>query len=271
MNQVKLIASDMDHTLLTEKGEFPPNFERCVQQLSQCGVEFAAASGRPLYTLKSLFANIKDSMSFISDNGSIVCHRGTILYQSLLEREDYLAMIRFTEQDGRGAAVLCGLDAAYVQEQYKPHEDYLRRFYTNLVFVDDLSQVDVTANKFSIYFPEGDSREAYDQLFEQEYSDRFSVTVAGPEWIDIMNQGVTKGTGMERLGKELGFTSQEMMAFGDTDNDIEMLQTVKYSYIVRNAEERMRQYANFVADSNDNFGVLKVMEQVLEAHQSAGT
>jgi hydroxymethylpyrimidine pyrophosphatase-like HAD family hydrolase len=56
-----------------------------------------------------------------------------------------------------------------------------------------------------------------------------------------------------------------MMAFGDTYNDIEMLQAVKHSYIVKNAHPDMKQYANFIAESNDNFGVIKIIQKVIEA------
>ena len=52
MQNVKLIASDMDQTLLTSEGTLPPHFDRYLQRLNQAGIEFVAASGRPLYTLK---------------------------------------------------------------------------------------------------------------------------------------------------------------------------------------------------------------------------
>lgn len=57
------------------------------------------------------------------------------------------------------------------------------------------------------------------------------------------------------------------MAFGDTYNDIEMLQTVKYSYIVKNAASDMKQYANFITDSNDDYGVLKVIDKIIQRYK----
>jgi hydroxymethylpyrimidine pyrophosphatase-like HAD family hydrolase len=55
-----------------------------------------------------------------------------------------------------------------------------------------------------------------------------------------------------------------MMAFGDTYNDVEMLKSVKYSYIVGNANEDMRQYANYITDTNDNFGVTKILDKIIK-------
>lgn len=54
-----------------------------------------------------------------------------------------------------------------------------------------------------------------------------------------------------------------MRAFGDTYNDVEMLQAVKYSYIVANAAAEMRKYAKYVTKSNDEYSVLKVLDELL--------
>jgi hydroxymethylpyrimidine pyrophosphatase-like HAD family hydrolase len=59
-----------------------------------------------------------------------------------------------------------------------------------------------------------------------------------------------------------------MMAFGDTYNDIEMLQSVKHSYIVNNANNDMHKHANFITDSNDQFGVLKAIDKVIQAYNT---
>jgi HAD superfamily hydrolase (TIGR01484 family) len=95
MDTIKLIASDMDHTLLTEKGELPPRFDDYVSELDRIGADFVVASGRPLYTLERIFPKIKHKMSFISDNGGAVCYRGEVIFKSLLNPADYQPMIRF--------------------------------------------------------------------------------------------------------------------------------------------------------------------------------
>jgi hydroxymethylpyrimidine pyrophosphatase-like HAD family hydrolase len=77
-----------------------------------------------------------------------------------------------------------------------------------------------------------------------------------------MNSGIDKGKAMRFLAEQLDVTPEQMMAFGDACNDIEMLQSVKHSYIVQNASEDMMRYAAFVADSNDNYGVLKALDRL---------
>ena len=75
-----------------------------------------------------------------------------------------------------------------------------------------------------------------------------------------------KGMAMRKIGELLGIDTSEMMAFGDNFNDAEMLKTVYYSYIVANAQPGMEKFARFRAPSNEERGVLQVMEQVLAAN-----
>ncbi|MGV3336920.1 HAD family hydrolase [Latilactobacillus curvatus] len=260
---IKLIASDMDHTLLTESGQLPPNFIPTIQQLHAKGVQFAAASGRPMYTLKQMFPELTDTMVYVSDNGGAIGYQGETLFKSLLPLADYQRMVQFVNQTPDGIGVICGMDAAYVETQYRDYDATLRQFYANIEYVPDLTQVSVEANKFTIYFPGKDSQAQYEAVFAPEFEPAYSVTVAGVEWIDIMNQGIDKGHAMRFLADYFNITPAQMMAFGDTYNDKEMLQTVEHSYLMGNAADDMIQYATYRADTNENYGVLKEIQKLL--------
>ncbi|HEY4399948.1 MAG TPA: HAD family hydrolase [Lactobacillaceae bacterium] len=264
MNKIKLIASDLDHTLLNESGELPKNIEQIVRDLSKLNIDFVAASGRPLYTLRKLFANVADEMSFVSDNGGVIVRRGEVLFESLLDTAAYQEMARFVETKTDGIAIICGLESAYVKREYIEFDSFLKQFYTNVQYVEDLSTLSTKADKFTIYFPNQDSITQFENEFKPRYSDKYSVTVGDTIWIDIMNFGVDKGHAMQILQNKLAISADEMMAFGDTYNDIEMLQAVKYSYLVANASEEMHQYATFMTDSNENGGVISVLQQLIE-------
>jgi Cof subfamily protein (haloacid dehalogenase superfamily) len=263
MDTIKLIASDMDHTLLTEKGELPPDFDNYVLQLDKIGIDFVIASGRPLYTLESIFPKIKHKMSFISDNGGVICYRSEVIFKSLLKSADYQSMITFTENKTDGISILCGLKSAFLSEKNRIYETYLKTFYSEIAFVEDFERIAVDADKFTVYFPCKNSREYYEKIFKPQYGDNFSVTVGDTVWIDIMNYGIDKGKAIRLLGEKLGLKSEQMMAFGDTYNDREMLQSVKYSYIVANADDDMKQFANYITGSNDDFGVIQIINKVI--------
>jgi hydroxymethylpyrimidine pyrophosphatase-like HAD family hydrolase len=186
-----------------------------------------------------------------------------VIFKSLLKPADYQSMVTFVENRTDGIPILCGMDNAFLSVKHQKYEHYLKNFYLKTVFVEDLEHIAVDADKFTVYFPREDSREYYENLFKPQYGGTFSVTVGDTIWIDIMNQGIDKGKAMRLLAEKLGLGPEQMMAFGDTYNDREMLQSVKYSYLVENADDDMKQFANYTTCSNDNFGVIKIIDKIL--------
>jgi len=262
---VALIAADMDHTLLTEAGELPEGFESLVEELGEAGIEFAAASGRPRYTLEALFPNVKDRMSFICDNGAVVTRRGRVLAERLMPKADCQTLARFVRAETGGAPILCGMDRAYIEERDLQYEGFFKRFYTRIEAVKSVEETarNVEAVKFTVYFPKCDSGRYYEELFRPRYGGVFSIAVSDTMWIDIQEADVDKGYGMRVLGAELGITKDAMMAFGDSYNDIPLLEAVKYSYAVANAAEDIKRRAAFIAPSNNEAGAAQVIKQLL--------
>ncbi len=120
-----------------------------------------------------------------------------------------------------------------MKEQFRPYDRVFKRFYTKVEYVPHLEDVTARVDKFTIYFPEGDAQKGYDALYGPVWGGRFSVAVAGADWVDIMNPGVHKGAALLRLGERLGVLPEGMMAFGDTFNDAEMLKAAKYGFLCR--------------------------------------
>ena len=262
---VRLIASDMDLTLLANDGTQPPEMSERIDELKRAGVVFCAASGRPTYTLRDMFPKHRDDMGFIADNGAAVSYRGDTVFKSLISPVDYHELIDVTLSETSGAPVLCGMDRAYLLERDRAHDAKIRTYYHSITYVDTFDGVDVEANKFTILFPRNDSMDHYQRLMGPRYGERFSVTCAGAEWIDIMNRGVDKGAGIGRLCAHLGIDTAEVAAFGDTDNDAQMLSAAGHSFLMANGAERMRRFAKFGAPSNNDRGVAVVVEAILRA------
>ena len=262
MDQIRLIASDLDATLLDEHSQLPPGFEAAVRALAQQGVVFAAASGRPLYTLEEMFAALRDTMVFIGDNGGAVRWKGENLFVSEMPPEGWRALARRTRAAG-DIAVLCGLGCAYVERAHRQYDRVFKQFYTRVTYVDSLEAVDAPADKFTVYLPRDNARAAYETLYGPLCGTRYSAAVAGSCWVDIMNPGVHKGAALAALGRRLGIEPSGMMAFGDTFNDAEMLQTAKYGFLVANGSPELRESVPFLAPSHREHGVMQVLRRVL--------
>ena len=209
MDTIRLIASDLDATLLDGQSQLPPDFAETVRALAERGIRFAAASGRPIYTLEEMFAPLRDDIIFVGDNGGAICWKGESLYLSEMDVADWHTLAGQARSAGH-AAVLCGLETAYVEEQFRPYDRVFKRFYTKVEYVPHLEDVTARVDKFTIYFPEGDSQKGYDELYGPVWGERFSVAVAGADWVDIMNPGIHKGAALLRLGERLGVLPEGM-------------------------------------------------------------
>ena len=263
MDRIRLVASDMDATLLDENSQLPPDFEAAVKALAEKGIRFAAASGRPLYTLEEMFPNLRKEMILIGDNGGAIRWNGENLYTSEMPPEGWRALARKTREVG-DVAVLCGLKSAYVERQYQQYDRVMKQFYTRVEYVDDLTAVTEPADKFTIYLPRDNSQKAYDNIYGPACGTEFSVAVAGKNWVDIMNSGVHKGAALVILGEKLSISTAEMMAFGDTYNDAEMLETARYGFLMENGSLPLRQRVPFLAPPHWEYGEMQVLHRLLE-------
>ena len=268
MDRIRLIASDMDATLLDEHSQLPPQFAETVHALAAQGIVFAAASGRPLYTLEAMFPELLEEIVLIGDNGGAACWKGKDLFVSEMPAEGWRGLARSAKQAG-DVGLLCGLQAAYAEKRDAKCDSVFKNFYTRVEYVDDLTAVEAAADKFTIYLPQGNAQQAFDEVYGAFHTGNggaFSVAVAGKNWVDVMNPGVHKGAALARVGALLGIERSGMMAFGDTYNDAEMLTTAKYGFLMENGSEPLRAQVPFLAPSHREHGVMQVLQKVLAQH-----
>lgn len=269
LTSVRLVASDMDFTLLADDKSMPGDMPGRILALEEAGVLFAVASGRPLYTLQDLFGASCGHMAFVSDNGGAVTCRGEVVFKDLLDEAVLAELVSFTlERAPETVPVICGLERAVVPTWGRPHDAALREYYHEILYVDDITSAREEANKFTVYFPENNSAAAYEGRFAPAFGERLSVTCAGVDWLDVMNRGIDKGVGIARLCDHLGISVVDVVACGDTDNDAEMLEAVGHGYLVANADERMERFADFQIPSNNERGVAQVIDAVLAARRA---
>ena len=103
---IRLIACDMDRTLLADEKTQPPHMAERIDALARAGVVFCPASGRPGPTLVEMFPEHAHDMAFIADNGAAITYRGELIYKSLIEPDLYHELARATVDHKAGVPVL---------------------------------------------------------------------------------------------------------------------------------------------------------------------
>ena len=98
-------------------------------------------------------------------------------------------------------------------------------------------------------------------LIEKTFPGRFNVLFSAPTFLEIMPQGVDKGEGIRRLGELYGIGTDEIMALGDSQNDLDMLKAAGFPVAMANAAEEVKAAAAYVTASNDDDGVAAAVEK----------
>lgn len=256
---IRLIASDMDGTLLTAEKRFPPGFFEMLGELDARGITFAVCSGRPYSTLRVMFADAPVQPAFICDNGAFVVEHGIRVFVSVIDSALAREVLDFTDAlDPEVYTVVCGVKGTYI----RCAPSALRRdtLHADTVQIGRGSEISDEIFKIAVCDPRGVATATYPALCER-FDGRLTVVHSGPLYADVMNAGITKGGALEHLQKTLGVSPDETMAFGDYYNDVSFLSRASYSYVMENADEAMRRCGNFIAPSNDEYGVAQVIRR----------
>ncbi len=261
---IKLIATDMDHTLLKSDSTLPNSFEETVSRVFDENIQFVLASGRTLFSIKKKVQNINLPFSFISDNGAIIEHNNEIIHFDSISKENLDRIISVLEQAEQSSVVLCGINTCYVKCYSDEHKAMLYEYYPVSVFVDDLRTVEDDIVKVTL-MNLTDAQQIFDEQANPSLGNDFNTVVAGKIWIDVMNQGINKGKALSILRDSLNIDASEAMAFGDYNNDLEMLKSVDHSYAMGNAVDVIKEAASQVIGTNDEEAVITIINERLNS------
>lgn len=107
IGSIKILAVDMDKTLLTDERVLPQGLDERLDKLAEAGIVFCPASGRPAPKLEEMFEGIKNRLAFCPDNGACVIYRGSYIYKSNIDVALYQQVLARASEDPRAVPVLC--------------------------------------------------------------------------------------------------------------------------------------------------------------------
>lgn len=256
---IKLIITDMDGTLLDEKGELPVELDQVMPKLREKGILFAAASGRQYYSLLNTFAEFQKEMLFFAENGTYVVYKGKELFSHTLPKDTVVEILNIAKAIPDIHIVLSGKKKAYHTSIDPLFEKDLHRYYVRSELVSDFSTVEDEFLKISIFDAKG--AEFNSNRFFAGYRDKLQVAVSAPHWLDVMTLGTNKGMAVKKVQEHFHYTENETMVFGDYLNDLEMMSAAYYSYAMENAHPDVKQRARFIAKSNAEYGVIRAIQE----------
>ncbi|MCW3805271.1 HAD family hydrolase [Plebeiibacterium marinum] len=256
---IKLIASDMDGTLLDDNKELSPDFKKVYTDLRNAGIQFVVASGRPSYSLKPEFSFLQHDIIFICDNGAFIEANGEQIIVKPLEIKTVRAIIDDIRKTLGVNVILCSIDTSYIESNDEDFLQEARKYYKKIKFVDNLKSVEDTILKVAICDSKTWMKNSWPVW--EKYQTQVGVAPSSDIWIDVMPHEVNKGEALNLIQKKFGITKEETMAFGDYFNDKEMLQQATHSYAMENAHPEIKKIARNIAPANYKDGVIKTIQK----------
>lgn len=260
--EVKLVVTDMDGTLLNKKHEISPLFNSLFKQLLEHNVIFVAASGRPYYGMIDKLDHIKDNIIVVAENGGLVVKDSTILLSNPIKQKNLQLLNQLITSIKNTHPIFCAEHKAYVMSDSKPLMQLLSEYYSNCKIIDSFEEIDSDIYKIALFHNESSEKYIYPHIKHLE--NLFKVKLSAKHWVDISENEANKGNAVQLLQEKFNISKNETLAFGDYNNDIEMLENAYFSYAMANAHPKVKETAKFVTKSNNDFGVELVLQKLLE-------
>ncbi len=264
----KVVISDLDGTLLNSDQEVSELSKEVIRELVKRGVKFYIATGRAYPDAKRIMESIGIQIPLISANGGVINDKsGKEIYRNNLE-EKYKNMLLDIDYKEISEAIHINVysdnrwfvtDEKRIVNPFEEDPDYKFEIKT----IEEMRQMDIT----KIYYI---GPRKYLLKLEKTILDRtngeVNLAFTHPECLEIFDIEVNKAKAIERLGEIEGFKMEDVVAFGDSFNDYEMLKAAKKGYVMKNAHYTLK---NALPDlkvitSNSRNGVAKKLMDIYD-------
>ncbi|MGT2715331.1 Cof-type HAD-IIB family hydrolase [Streptococcus respiraculi] len=263
---IKLLALDMDGTLLTSQKQLTEPQIEAIHRAVESGVKLVLCTGRMLTGVKPYF----DQLGLDAENEYVIVNNGCSTHQT----SDW-KLIDWTELSPEQIKYLATFISKsemqltlFDEEHYYVLEDEPNEFSrmdANLVFVEPsiLSMEDATNQSRHLFQAMFVGTQSATDTFESKYtsalSKDFDVVRSQDVLLEILPTGTNKASALKKLAEHLQILPEEIMAMGDANNDIEMLEFAGLSIAMGNASDLVKSFADDVTDTNDQDGVAKAI------------
>lgn len=258
----KLIALDMDDTLLTSEKVVSEQNKQAINAALEKGIKVVLCSGRThnavIKYVKGL--GIKGPNQYMITNGGAIIENlsGKIVFQELMSNEFYREFVKFIEDNQLHYNVV-DKDG----NTYTSGKEWLDKYTIMQAYENEnglyLKEPDQLPNDFQIVKAiingEKSELDGISDKVHQRFDKNYFVVRTGVGFLEVFPQNVNKGGALEALCNKLNINLNQVMAMGDRDNDIPMLKKVGKGIAMENAQSGVKEVADFVTADNNHSGV----------------
>lgn len=285
----KLIAIDLDGTLLNSYGVITENTKKIIKEVEEQGVNIILASGRPIDSIQAIANEIESKKYFIAGNGAIVydIEKDEIIYENCLKKQKVLEIIKICEENSIGYSIYTEKEILTTALKYNVlyyHKENLKKpedKKTKISIIQNMEEYiknDNTSRYLKITVCD-ENKIVFDSIIRKlrnlkdievlDVSHMARKTIKqGTEEIaveyyytEISRKNVDKWNAIEFLAKKLEIESKDIMAIGDNINDKQMIENAGLGVAMGQSTPVITNVANEVTSGNNEEGVAKILQK----------
>jgi len=256
---IKMVATDIDGTILGNNFEFSPAVINCIKDLTNKGIKVVLVTGRMHLAALKLAKKLNITTPIVSYQGGLIKEQnGNILYEKTLNPERAKEVIKWAKENNIHINLYMD-DYLYVE-----NDNIAIKRYTGERFIpyevcnfDDLEIKNV--NKIlAIDFENPDKVTGWVEYLKKQMPELYIVK-STPYFCEVSSPEAKKSCAVEFLSKYYNIKKEEILSIGDQDNDIELLKAGGIAVAMGNASEKLKACADYITDSIDNDGFVKAI------------
>lgn len=267
---IKMVAIDIDGTLINDQREITPRTVAAIKKASTAGVKIVLCTGRPMTGVRAylnqLGLNARDDEYVVSFNGALAQTTSKkVMVDDSISFNDYADWVNYCLKEGVHSQIETR-DYIYTTNQdigkYTIHESELVSMPVRYRSLDEMARIQdqyVIAKAMMV-----DDKAVIDQAYAdlpQELADRFSIVRSEDFYLEFMHKAVSKGSALKRLCEELNLTTTEVMALGNAQNDNSMIEFAGTGVAMGNSVPETLKVADDVTADNNHDGVAAAIEK----------
>ena len=257
---IKLVATDIDGTILIPEGEFTLGVKKCVQKLCQKGIKVVLVTGRMNAAAKRIAQDLALETPVVSYQGGLVVENGKKLYERYLTEEQTERILEWA----KGVNIHINLyndDILYSETECYEVQRYCNNLHTEHTVKSFCEIKKDKINKLlAIDYSNPDRISKYEKELQEVFPDLYIVK-STPYFLEFSNPEASKKCAVEFLQNYWGLKKEEILTIGDQNNDIALLRAGGVKIAMGNATDELKAEADYITDSVYEDGFVRAMEK----------
>ena len=257
---IKLVATDIDGTILIPEGEFTEEAKNCIRELSEQGVKVVLVTGRMNAAASLIAKDLGLNTPVISYQGGIINDNGKFIYEKYLTAAQAQRVINWAKEE-KIHLNLYNNDILYSEDDSYEIQRYCSNLHTNYqVKPFDEIKKDKVNKVLAIDYNNPERINKYEKELGEVFPDLYIVK-STPYFLEFSNPEASKYHAVKFLQKYWNLNDDEILTIGDQNNDIALLQAGGIKVAMGNATDGLKEIADYVTDTVYNNGFVKAMEK----------